>query len=105
MYVETKGIQILSFQIKKILPIGRGGMILTDDFEAYSWFLKARHDGRDLSSPYDSPDHIGEIGWHFYMTPEDAARGLKIFSDLPAENADCMNYTMYPDLQQWKIWQ
>ena len=31
----------LSFHIKKHLKIGKGGMILTDDFEAYQWLKKA----------------------------------------------------------------
>src|SRR5581483_4478645 len=32
----------LSFQYKKHLPIGRGGMILTDNEEAVKWFKLAR---------------------------------------------------------------
>ena len=103
MYLAQKGIQVLSFQIKKILPIGRGGMILVDDFEAYKWLIRARHDGRDLTTEYDSRNHILEIGWHFYMTPEDAARGLQIFFDLPKDNDDCMKSSMYPDINQWKM--
>ena len=36
----------LSFHIKKILPIWKGGMILTDNAEAADWFKKARYEGR-----------------------------------------------------------
>ena len=36
----------LSFHIKKQLPIGKGGMILTDDQQAVEWFKKARYEGR-----------------------------------------------------------
>jgi dTDP-4-amino-4,6-dideoxygalactose transaminase len=69
------GLQVISFQFKKPLPIGRGGMILTDDQHAYNWLRYARHDGRDLNKfyPADEPEIMG---WHFYMTPEDAARGI-----------------------------
>ena len=68
----------LSFHHRKLLPIGKGGMILTDDEKAYNWFLKARYEGRDSSEPY-SKDNICSIGWNMYMTPEDAARGVLLF--------------------------
>ena len=41
------GLHCLSFHIKKHLPIGRGGMILTDDENADKWLRKARFDGRE----------------------------------------------------------
>jgi dTDP-4-amino-4,6-dideoxygalactose transaminase len=71
------GLHCLSFHSKKLLPIGRGGMILTDDEVAYEWFKKARFDGRD-EKPL-SEDSISIIGWNMYMTPEQAARGLQLF--------------------------
>lgn len=69
------GYQVISFQIKKHIPIGRGGMILTNDDQAYRWLKKACHDGRDMHTPY-SQDDFEMLGWHYYMTPEDAARGI-----------------------------
>jgi dTDP-4-amino-4,6-dideoxygalactose transaminase len=48
----TDGLHVVSFQIKKRIPIGRGGMILTNDEDAANWLRKARHDGRDLTVPY-----------------------------------------------------
>lgn len=104
MYLGQNVLQVLSFQIKKTLPIGKGGMILMDDKEAYDWIKRARHDGRDLSTQYDSKEHISSIGWHYYMTPEDAARGLYIFEQLPMENPDCMSFKNYPSLKDWKCW-
>ena len=104
MYTNTDSIQILSFQIKKTLPIGRGGMILLDDENQYRWLLRARHDGRDLTTPYNDSEHITQLGWHFYMTPEDAARGLFLFEQLPEDNPDCMSSVNYPDLRNWPIW-
>jgi dTDP-4-amino-4,6-dideoxygalactose transaminase len=41
MYVGLDALQVVSFQIKKRIPIGRGGIILTDDFEAYKWLKMA----------------------------------------------------------------
>ena len=41
MYIGGDNFQTLSFQIKKRLPIGRGGMILTDD-KKYDWLVKAK---------------------------------------------------------------
>ena len=37
----------LSFHIRKVLAIGKGGMILTDDKEAADWFRRARYEGRN----------------------------------------------------------
>jgi dTDP-4-amino-4,6-dideoxygalactose transaminase len=92
----------LSFQIKKRLPIGRGGAILTNDSRAREWLMLARYDGRDLNTPYDSVNHIKGIGWHMYMTPEDAARGLILLNKLGGGNfADVANQDSYPDIRPW----
>ena len=93
----------LSFQIKKRLPIGRGGVILTNNKDLYDWARLAVYDGRDLKTKYDSSDHVKAIGWHFYMTPEDAARGLLLMSQLPENNPDMMDFSHYPDLKAWKV--
>lgn len=67
----------LSFQYSKHLPIGRGGMILTDDKNAADWFRRMRNDGRDEVSKYE--DKIDLVGYNMYMTPEQAARGLSLY--------------------------
>ena len=82
MYTK-KTFTCLSFHHRKHIAIGRGGMILTDSLKAYSWFKKARYDGRNLNNKYNE-DPISSIGWHMYMTPEQAYIGLnklKIFND------------------------
>lgn len=95
-------LQILSFQIKKRLPIGKGGAILTDDENAYDWLKKASYDGRNLDTPYDSENHVNSIGWHMYMTPEDAARGILLMDMLGTGSfADTANDSNYPDLTNW----
>lgn len=98
------GLHCLSFHAKKHLQIGRGGMILTDDEQAYKWLKKARFDGRDECSLADQKD-IDVAGWNAYMTPEQAARGLELFNmikdkdlpDLRVEDQD------YPDLSKFTV--
>lgn len=67
----------LSFHYAKHIPIGRGGMILTDNKKAASWFRVMRNDGR-REIPKEK-DRVKLIGWNFYMTPEQAARGLSLY--------------------------
>lgn len=99
MYVGDDALQVVSFQFKKRIPIGRGGMILTDDFEAYTILKIMGHDGRDLSLPYDHPRHVKMIGYNMYMTPEDAARGIMLMDIIPEVNDDSGNNTTYPDVE------
>jgi dTDP-4-amino-4,6-dideoxygalactose transaminase len=90
----------LSFQYRKHLPIGRGGMILCDDAEAVRWLKLARFSGRrEVPLSQDNPTMIG---WHLFMEPERAARGLTLLSVLPEDNDDlCFNY---PDLSQFEAY-
>lgn len=100
MYVGKDALQTLSFQIKKKLPIGKGGAILTDSHDAYNWLKLASYDGRDLKTSYTSDQHIKMMGWHYYMTPEDAARGIILMDQLPRENKDTMDSDHYTDLSK-----
>ena len=102
MYVGDNALQVVSFQIKKRLPIGRGGMILTDDEQAYKWLKKASYDGRDLEVYYPD-DEFEMLGWHMYMTPEDAARGILIMDQLSDDNPDSGNWENYSDLSEKQI--
>jgi len=101
MYVGKGKLQVLSFQIKKRLPIGRGGAILTDDADAYQWLKLASYDGRDLVTPYTSAEHINNIGWHYYMTPEDAARGIILMDMLGEGGEDTGGSRNYPPLDTY----
>lgn len=96
------GLHIVSFQIKKRIPIGKGGMILTDDFGAYRWLKKACHDGRDMKTYYIDDD-FEFPGWHYYMTPEDAARGILLMDAIPGDYEDSGNHNTYMDLSQRKV--
>jgi dTDP-4-amino-4,6-dideoxygalactose transaminase len=91
------GFQVVSFQIKKHIPIGRGGMILTNDEPAYRWFKKACHDGRDMEQSY-LEDDFAMVGWHYYMTPEDAARGILLMDHRNDSFPDIWSEQNYHDL-------
>jgi len=93
------GFHCVSFQIKKRVPIGRGGMILLDDKEDYEYLKKIRYDGRDLDCPYEDDD-FEYLGWHYYMTPEDAARGIILMDSVPKENEDYAGWKNYPDVSK-----
>lgn len=98
------GLHCLSFHVKKHLPIGRGGMILTDDVEAYQWLKKARFDGR-AEVPLQQ-DEFTMLGWNLYLTPEQAVRGLQLFSvvkDKVLTDLDVAEQG-YPNLSKFKIY-
>jgi dTDP-4-amino-4,6-dideoxygalactose transaminase len=101
MYIPNT-YQCLSFHIKKILNIGKGGMILTDDPKAARWFKIARYEGRHIDIPYQQ-DTIELIGWNMYMPPEQAARGIRIFENLSWENDDCGGSWKYHDISSFNI--
>ena len=101
IYVGSGALQVLSFQIKKRLPIGKGGAILTDSYHAYEWLKLSSYDGRDLKIPYDDPKHVKSLGWHFYMTPEDAARGIILMDKLGSDWSDYLDWNHYPPLTSY----
>ena len=87
MYEAEDGFQVVSFQLKKRIPIGKGGMILTNNKDAVEWFKMMRYEGRHNPIPYEK-DTFGLIGYNMYMTPEDAARGLILMKHTPRVNED-----------------
>ncbi len=103
MYTEPNAMHCLSFQIKKRLPIGRGGVVLTNNSEAAEWIRLATYDGRNLMTPYDSPSHVTRLGWHMYMTPEDAARGILLMDQIGKDNEDTMSYKNYPAISTYSM--
>jgi dTDP-4-amino-4,6-dideoxygalactose transaminase len=92
------GFHCLSFHIKKHLNIGRGGMILTNDKDAYDWFKLARFNGREAKNTAHL-DSYKVIGWNFYMTNYDAARGLWLFSCMDKDLDDIKS--KYSDLSEY----
>ena len=98
------GLQCLSFHIKKLIPIGRGGMILTDNKEAYEWFKRARFDGRN-PVPLQQDDFT-MLGWNCYMEPANAARGLQLLQALGNRELEDLKVEEqgYPDLSKFQIY-
>ena len=99
------GLHVLSFHGKKLLPIGRGGMVLTDNIKARDWLRKARFDGRQ-PIPLQQ-DNFTMLGWNCYLTPEQAARGIQLFEmirDKKLEDLDMMKQG-YPSLDKFPIYQ
>lgn len=99
------GLHCLSFHCKKLMPIGRGGMILTDDEDADRWLRLARFDGReacDLSRQAE----FTVLGWNMYMQPEQAARGLLLFSSIGHRDLEDLDAEKqgYPDLGRSPIY-
>lgn len=91
----------LSFHWSKVLGIEQGGAILHEDPEADRWLRMARFDGRQEGvAPPDQQEWI--IGYHAYMAPETAAKGLMRLSLLNGNEPDLPN-SNYPDLSQMEI--
>ena len=90
----------------KHFKLSKGGAILTDDYNAYLWFKRARYSGRRECSYHD--DHFDMLGWNFYMMPELAARGLLLMNqfynlDGTKKHNDDLELP-YPDLSKFKIY-
>ena len=66
----------LSFQFRKHLNLGRGGMILTDNKQAALDLKRMSYDGRSPDVPWRE-QNITTMGYHYYMTPETAEMGLR----------------------------
>lgn len=92
----------LSFHHRKTLKIGKGGAILTDDERFVDWCRPMIYDGRNKDTLYKN-DKLSCIGYHMYMTPEDAASGIIKFDDLPDVNPDTGSSDTYTDLSKQEI--
>jgi dTDP-4-amino-4,6-dideoxygalactose transaminase len=89
----------------KHFKLSKGGAILTDSYEAYLWFRRARYSGRRECSYHD--DNLDMLGWNFYMMPELATRGLLLMGqfyngETKKHNADLE--LPYPDLSKFPIY-
>jgi dTDP-4-amino-4,6-dideoxygalactose transaminase len=92
----------LSFQFKKHLNLGRGGMILLDNAESYAILKKMRYDGRDDSAPW-AEQNIDTMGYHYYMTPETAEAGLLKFQIAKETMPRQWSHADYPDISKMKV--
>tara|TARA_A200000159_G_C7316217_1_gene336818 strand:+ start:313 stop:954 length:642 start_codon:yes stop_codon:yes gene_type:complete len=96
---------ILSFHLKKILNIGQGGMILTNRPHFNEWARPMIYDGRHKDRLYKE-DEFECVGWHMYMSPESAKRGLEIFNSEKIQpfNEPCGSSEVYGDLRKQNIY-
>ena len=92
----------ISFQYKKHLKLGRGGMILLDNSLAYDKLIKMRYDGRQNNIPWMKQD-IDSVGYHYYMTPETASLGIERFNEIKDVEPERWSNEDYPDLSKLKV--
>jgi dTDP-4-amino-4,6-dideoxygalactose transaminase len=99
MYIKGEYMCLSFSGPSKILKLGKGGAILTDDERACEWFKKARYHGRNAVAHIS--DHFSMLGWNMYMPPEVAARGLVLMAGMK-ENKDVEQE--YQDLSKFDIY-
>jgi dTDP-4-amino-4,6-dideoxygalactose transaminase len=106
MYIPNTHMCISFTGPYKHFKLSKGGAILTDDYDAYLWFKRARYSGRREVSYHD--DNFDMLGWNFYMMPELAARGVLLMAQFynidgtKKKNEDLE--LPYPDLSKFKIY-
>jgi len=87
----------ISFQFRKHLSLGRGGVILLDKKEDYDVLKKMSYDGRHPDVSWTA-QNIDIIGYHYYMTPETAELGLKKLPDAIKKEPKKWIHTDWVDL-------
>ena len=92
----------VSFQFRKHLSLGRGGIILLDDKEAAKELKKMSYDGRLPSIPWRDQD-IESIGYHYYMTPETANLGLQKLPEAIKTPPKQWPISDWPDLTKMRV--
>jgi dTDP-4-amino-4,6-dideoxygalactose transaminase len=107
MYIPNTHMCISFTGPYKHFKLSKGGAILTDDYQSYLWFKRARYSGRRETSYHD--DHFDMLGWNFYMMPELAARGMLLmnqFYNLDGTKKHNLDLELpYPDLSKYEIYQ
>lgn len=106
MYVPKSHMCVSFTGPYKHFKLSKGGAILTDDYEAYLWFRRARYSGRREMSYHD--DHFDMLGWNFYMMPELAARGVLLmgqFYNMDGTKKHNEDLELpYPDLSKFEVY-
>jgi dTDP-4-amino-4,6-dideoxygalactose transaminase len=106
MYIPNSHMCVSFTGPYKHFKLSKGGAILTDDYEAYCWFKRARYSGRREMSYHE--DNFDMLGWNFYMMPELAARGLLLmgqFYEIGGTKKHNEDLELpYPDLSKFEIY-
>lgn len=92
----------VSFQYRKHLSLGRGGIILTDDKDSAIMLKKMSYDGRVPDIPWRE-QNIDTFGFHYYMTPEIASLGLKKLPLAISTKPKKWTIEDWPDLTKMEI--
>lgn len=92
----------ISFQYRKHLSLGRGGVILLDDPVAREELKRMSYDGRSPDLPW-AQQNIKTIGYHYYMTPETAELGLKKLPDAIKNSPKKWVYADWVDLTKMDV--
>jgi dTDP-4-amino-4,6-dideoxygalactose transaminase len=92
----------LSFQYRKHLNLGRGGIILLDDIVAYNALKRMVYDGRYSNKSWVE-QNIDTIGYHYYMTPEIAFLGIEKFKEVAFNEVKRWAYQDYPFLPNMEV--
>jgi len=92
----------VSFQFRKHLSLGRGGVILCDNEDDYLNLKKMTYDGR-LPDIAWREQNISTMGYHYYMTPETAELGLQKLEK--AINTEPQQWTVndWPDVSEMEV--
>ena len=100
-YIENT-YMCLSFQFRKHLNLGRGGMILCPNRKSYDDLKKMSYDGRDPNIPWRD-QNISTMGYHYYMTPETAIKGLEKLDSAIKSKPKQWQISDWPDLTKMTI--
>lgn len=87
----------LSFQFRKHLKLGRGGIILLDNKDDRDELIKMGYDGRLRDAPW-AEQNIDTLGYHYYMTPETAQLGLEKLPVAISTTPEIWSWKNYPDV-------
>lgn len=81
-------VTVVSFHIRKPLPISKGGCVLTDDYQMWKWLKTISNNGRNLDHTqtkfvmYQDDKITMKNTYNMYMEPEKCALGLDILNEL-----------------------
>ena len=77
-------------------------MILTDNEKSVDLLKKMSYDGRIPNVPWRE-QNIDAMGYHYYMTPETAERGLKKLPEAISTIPKKWAVSDWPDLTQMEV--
>lgn len=100
-YIKDK-FMCISFQFRKHLNLGRGGVILLTDYRDYEQLKKMTYDGRDSEIPWRE-QNIDSMGYHYYMTPETAENGLKKLPEAIKNKPKKWTINDWPDVSKMEV--